>query len=108
MGYKSRYPKIIAEIEAGVSKAVSRAGYRVEAGAKRRARVDTGYMRGQIRWTQLTEYSGEVVGGAEYTIFNEYGTVYMSAQPMFVPAVEEVTPLFIADVRLVLRKAANG
>lgn len=107
MPYKSRIPKIAAQLESELSGAVNRAGYRIEAGAKRRARVDTGYMRGQIRWTPLTRYSGEVVGGADYTIFNEFGTVNMSAQPMFVPAVEEERPIFLGEIRLIVRKAAE-
>lgn len=107
MPYSSRIPKIIAEIESNVAGVVQRAGYRVEAGAKSRARVRTGYMRGQIRWIPFDRFSGEVVGGASYTIFNEFGTVHMSAQPMFIPAIEEVRPLFAAELRIALRKAAN-
>jgi HK97 gp10 family phage protein len=105
--YSSRIPEIVAEINAGIEQVVERTGLRVEAGAKKRARVATGYMRGQIRWTKTGPYSGEVVGGADYTIFNEYGTVYMSAQPMFGPATEEARPLFDAEIKLVIRKAVS-
>lgn len=108
MAYKSRIPQIVAEINAAMPGVVNRAGYRMEAEAKSRARVDTGYMRGQIRWMELSPTSGELVAGATYTIFNEYGTVNMSAQPMFLPALEIVRPLMLKEVRLVLRKAMTS
>lgn len=104
---KNRIPQIMVELQGELAACVQRAGFRVEAGAKRRARVDTGYMRGQIRWIRESPYSGRVIGGAEYTVFNEFGTVNMSAQPMFVPAAEEVRPIFIGEVRLALRKAVK-
>jgi HK97 gp10 family phage protein len=106
MAYTSRIPEIIAALEASLPRVVERAGLRVEAGAKQRARVDTGYMRGQIRWTPSADpFVGEVVGGADYTIYNEYGTSTMSAQPMFAPAAEENKPIFEAEVAEAIRKA---
>jgi HK97 gp10 family phage protein len=107
MAYTSRFPQIVVEMNANVARVVERAGFRVEAGAKRRARYDTGYMRGQIRWTPIDAFSGEVIGGAHYTIYNEYGTIYMSAQPMFAPAVEEVRPLFVAEMQMAIREAVK-
>jgi HK97 gp10 family phage protein len=105
MPYKSRIPKMVAALEASLPKVVERTGLRVEAGAKQRARVDTGYMRGQIRWMPASPLRGEVVGGADYTIYNEYGTVNMSAQPMFTPAAEEAKPLFDAEVEKAVQQA---
>lgn len=105
MAYKSRIPEIIAALEASLPRVVTRTGLRVESGAKQRARVDTGYMRGQIRWTSKTAMSGEVVGGADYTAANEYGTVNMSAQPMFTPAAEEARPIFEEEVEAAVKKA---
>lgn len=108
MSYKSRYPRIIAKIMAEVPIAVQRTGFMIEAGAKRRARVDTGYMRGQIRWTPGKDgLSGEIIGGAYYTIFNEFGTVNMEAQPMFIPAMEEARPFFVGQMELALRRATR-
>lgn len=107
MPYETRIPEIIVRLESELGHVVQRAGYRVEAGAKRRARVDTGYMRGQIRWTPIDKYSGYVIGGANYTIYNEYGTAFMSAQPMFVPAIEEEKPKFIGEIRVAIRRAVR-
>lgn len=107
MSYRSRIPEIAVQIEANLERVVQSAGLRVEAGAKSRARVDTGYMRGQIRWIRIDRFSGEVIGGAEYTIFNEFGTMYMSAQPMFVPAIEEVRPIFESELRIAIKEAVG-
>lgn len=107
MPYRSRIPQIIIAIQSETATAVNRAGFEVEREAKDRARVDTGYMRGQIRWMLHGRFSGEVVGGADYTIDNEFGTAFMSAQPMFVPAAEAVRPRFEAEMRAALRKAVG-
>lgn len=106
--YRSRIPEIIVELENGLTEIVNRAGFRFELEAKVRARYDTGYMRRAIRWTPTGRMTGEVVGGASYTIFNEYGTVHMSAQPMFAPAAAIVEPIFQEEVELLLQKVIGG
>jgi HK97 gp10 family phage protein len=105
MPYKTRIPEIVALMNAETSRAVQRAGFMIEAEAKSRARFDTGYMRSQIRWTPYDRFSGEVIGGAHYTIHNEYGTTNMSAQPMFLPATEIVRPKFEADMIAAINRA---
>jgi HK97 gp10 family phage protein len=57
-----------------------------------RSRVDTGRMRDGWRGEQTGEHSFEVDNPVEHTIYNEFGTRYMSAQPMLGPAIEEATP----------------
>jgi HK97 gp10 family phage protein len=136
MSYESRIPEIVARMEAGAQRVVTRTGLRIEAGAKQRSRWKTGYMRRAIRFypnkmvenpkwifdeetgamTKLDPdclidagmYAGEVVGGASYTIYNEMGTVHMSAQPMFGPATEEVRPIYIAEMEEMMRRAVHG
>ena len=67
-------------------------------GCKRRSRVDTGEMRDG--WHLEETRSGfQVVNDVEHTSYNEYGTRYMSAQPMLRPSVEEEREPFIADMR---------
>jgi HK97 gp10 family phage protein len=68
--------------------------FRIQAGARARARVDTGEMRARLRGEMTGEFEGRVIGGARHTIYNELGTRYMSAQPMLVPAAEEATAPF--------------
>jgi HK97 gp10 family phage protein len=69
-------------------------------GAKRRSRVDTGRMRDA--WDKEQTGPGEwtVFNDVDYTIYNEFGTVHMSAQPMLSPALEEEyqRDLFAKDI----------
>jgi hypothetical protein len=100
MPWESRIPELsLAALEATAA-AVEWAGFAMERIAKSRARVDTGFMRGEIRFEMLDRFEGELRGNAEYTIFHEYGTRYMAAQPMFGPAAEEIRPGFEERVRL--------
>lgn len=107
---EDRIPQIIAEIQAGCEEVVSRSGLLFEAEAKKRARVRTGNMRREIRWIPDEEnpLQGEIIGGARYTVYNEFGTAFMAPQPMFLPAAEIVRPIFQTDLRLVLKRAAEG
>jgi HK97 gp10 family phage protein len=79
--------------------AVDKAAHDVEAGAKARSRVDTGQMKSGWTTERHGEHRMDVVNPVEHTIFNEFGTIYMGAQPMAVPAAEEVRPGFVQAVR---------
>lgn len=56
--------------------------------ARSRARVDTGEMREGLTAQMLGPYEYELSGKAEHTVYNEYGTSKMPAQPMITPSVE--------------------
>ena len=60
----------------------------VVADAQVRSRVDTGEMRAGWTAGQTGEHEWTVSNSVEHTIYNEFGTVHMSAQPMLTPAVE--------------------
>ena len=92
-------PVLIAEAESKAGNAVEETILAIEDGAKRRSRVDTGQMRGG--WTSGMEgpTEGVVWNSVQHTIFNEYGTAFMSAQPMLGPAVEEEMPKFIERMK---------
>lgn len=47
----------------------------------------------------LEPYAVMVFNMVSYTIYNEYGTIHMSAQPMLRPSVEEVRMEFYGEVR---------
>jgi HK97 gp10 family phage protein len=96
----SRIPKIIVFSEAAASAAVRKAEMAIERRAKAKSRVDTGNMRGAWQSRSMGAYEGMVFNLVSYAIFNEYGTVNMSAQPMLRPAVEETRPEFEHDLRL--------
>jgi HK97 gp10 family phage protein len=61
------------------------------------APVDTGYLRDHI----VSEDSGDgratVTSEAEYSIYVEFGTRFMSAQPFFFPVFDEYTVQNIVD-----------
>lgn len=75
--------------------AVEKTVFAVETGAKIRARVDTGAMRAGLQGEMTGEHEGRVVGLASHTIYNEFGTRYMAAQPMLIPAAEQARRSFL-------------
>ena len=65
----------------------------VEAGAKRRAPVDTGALRASI-FTQIADVSAtqasiDVGPAVHYAIHQEYGTRYMKVHPFMRPTLDE-------------------
>jgi HK97 gp10 family phage protein len=60
----------------------------IEAYAKIAAPVDTGFLRSSIQMTddRPGDAEAEVIVGAEYGPYVEYGTVHQRAQPYFTPA----------------------
>jgi HK97 gp10 family phage protein len=94
-----RFPELMALANSGTAAALDKAAADIESGAKARSRVDTGTMRGGWTSEKLNNWTRMVYNPVYYTLFNEYGTIYMSAQPMLKPALEEVTPEFIKNVR---------
>jgi len=95
---RSRIPQIRAAVEAKAAAATAKAAYDIEAIAKSLARVDTGYMKGAIN-AHGSSLSWNVHSPAEYSIFNEYGTSRMSAQPFMTPAAEQVKPAYYAALK---------
>lgn len=97
---KSSLGRIAREAEAKAAAVIERTALRVEAGAKARSRVDTGFMRGEWQVADGDdELEKRVVDAAEHTVYNEYGTRYMSAQPMAAPAAEDARPGFERGIR---------
>ena len=68
----------------------------VEAQAKARAAVDTGNMRNSIGTTMHGPLSAEIGPTASHSVFVEFGTYKMAAQPFMGPAADRVEPSFIA------------
>lgn len=94
-------PSIAAGIPAKAAAIVAKAALDIEAHAKSRAPVDTGFLKGSIQATQISPTHWRVIVGAEYGIYQEYGTVHMAARPYFNPAIQVVRPVFIAAMRKV-------
>ena len=98
---KSRLGEIAAEAIPKASAVVQKTAHEVQAGAQLRARVDTGNMKGAIEAQPTGTLSARVTAGAEYTVYNEYGTHKMAAQPMLRPAAHEQEASFYAAMRQV-------
>lgn len=96
---RSRLRDEARDRERGTRQAVEKTVRRIEVGAKRRARVDTGEMRQRLQGEMTDTFAGRVVGWAAHTIYNEFGTRHMGAQPMLVPAAEAAREPFYAELR---------
>lgn len=92
----SRLPQLEAQLVAKAQQGVQKAANDVESHAKGVAPVDTGNLRSSIQSESTGALSAVVNAGAEYGIYQEYGTYKMAAQPFMVPAAEAVRPQFIA------------
>ncbi len=95
----SRIPQIIMFSSARASAAVRQAEIAIERGSKARSRVDTGTMRGGWQHQIKGPFEGMVFNLIDYTVYNEFGTSRMSAQPMLRPAVEDARPDFERGIR---------
>lgn len=94
-----RIPEIIVAANSETAAALDKAAADLVSGAQMRSRVDTGTMRRGWTTEKVSNFARVVYNPVYYTIFNEYGTIFMAAQPMIRPALEEVTPEFIDNVR---------
>lgn len=81
-----------------VQAAVAKSTRQVEADAKALAPVDTGTLRSSIAAT-ISGMTGEVTPGANYAIYQEFGTSRMGAQPFLFPALERQAGPFTEAVK---------
>lgn len=95
---KSRIPTIIAVGNERVAAAVAITANNVQYIAAHLSRVDTGNMRGGWQ-VSGGRFAKRVFNNVHYTVYHEYGTIYMSAQPMLGPAIEAELPKFQQRVR---------
>jgi HK97 gp10 family phage protein len=84
--YDGRAP-VLAMIRGLAARQIAAIAFTIEAEAKRRAPVDTGFLRSSIRAVQKGPLHWVVGVGAAYALFIEFGTRRQRAQPFFSPAV---------------------
>lgn len=96
---QNRFPAIIAVGNKMTAEDAEQAAIAIEQGAKERSRWRSGTMRNAWQTEQVASMTWRVFNPVEYTIFNELGTVFMAAQPMLIPTIEEVMPDYEAAVR---------
>lgn len=93
-----------ASMDSRTSLIVRKAAFDVERIAKLLVPVDTGFLKNSIHTMVQTNsfhtFGGaivaEVVAGAEYAGFVEHGTSRMAPQPYMQPALDRVSPGFLA------------
>lgn len=130
-------PAVGAHLQAAAAKIVKTAAFNIEARAKANAAVDTGAMRAAIYTVtrDSSGYSGAaaaaaslnvhaemqseeprperdttavVHAGMDYSVFVEYGTVHMVAQPFMAPAAAAEQPNLDAALRALARQLDTG
>lgn len=78
--------------------ATKKAAYDIEGHAKTRAPVRTGHLKTSIQ-ASGHGLDWRVDSPANYSLYVEFGTRHMGAQPYLLPASESVKPSFIAAMR---------
>lgn len=91
--------RIAASIRPTCERIVAKAALDIEGRAKAVAPVDTGALRSSIGARRVGELLWEVAVGADYGIYQEFGTRFMPAQPFLLPAAQAVGPSFVAAMR---------
>ena len=85
-----------ALVRGKASQVVRKAAADVQAHAKMFAPVDTGNLRQAITNRPVDDLTSEVISGAEYAIYQEYGTRFQPGTAHMRPALERVEPSFVA------------
>ena len=76
-----------------------------QAKAMRLAAVDTGFMKRSITMRiDISGLAGYITAGAEYSPYVEFSTRYTPAQPFMRPAAREQAPIFLNDLKNLVRK----
>lgn len=123
-------PEVALRMEEALSKIVRKAAFDVQAAAQAKAPVDTGFLKSSIytvtdKDSNYSNAGGEGEGemlpevprppkhtacvavGANYGVYQEFGTSHMPAQPYLTPAVEQVRPSYEAALLRLEAKMAT-
>lgn len=87
-----------AQVRGKASQVVRKAASDVTAHAKLFAPVDTGNLRQAITARSVDDLTSEIVSGADYAIYQEYGTRFQPGTAHMRPALERVEPSFVAAI----------
>jgi HK97 gp10 family phage protein len=77
--------------------------FKIQREAQLRAPVDTGFLRSSIIVDQVEPFYNEVIAGADYAHFVEFGTRFTPAQPFMTPAAQSVVEDYHKDIQRALR-----
>ena len=88
-----------------VARVVKRNTSQAQQKAKRLAAVDTTFMKRSITISvDVTGLAGYITAGAEYSPYQEFGTRFQSGKPFMQPAAREQAPIFMNDLRNLIRE----
>lgn len=79
----------------------------IEAGAKKRAPVETGFLRGSITSSE-TEKGAKVTVGANYGYYQEFGSAHNKAQPYIRPTLDEDQDDIVKAVAIELQREIDA
>ena len=95
----SKIPQLTESVRRKAQAAIAKTASDIEAQAKARAPVDTGLLKNSINERGEGDLRHIVESPVHYSIYQEFGTRKMAAQPYMVPAVEFVKPSFEMAMR---------
>ena len=81
------------QLEKAIDQEIKLSSLRVEKRSKKMAPWDTGWLSNNIYANYIGFLQAEVISPVEYSIYQEYGTRYMFAQPFLFPALQTDWPL---------------
>ena len=90
-------------VQVAVDKEIKLSSLRVEKKAKELAPFDTGWLSNNIYANVVAQGKAEVVSPVEYSIYLEYGTRFMMAQPFLFPALKADWPLLKQRLNKIMR-----
>lgn len=89
--------------KAEVSEIVKETAFKIQAGAKQRAPVDTGHMKRNIKVDIASDEMSAEIGtrgdDVEYSVHVEFGTKNTPAQPFLFPAYEDERPEYLRKLK---------
>ena len=103
--FKNKLNRFSNETKKEVDDAIQKTALFIEAKGKTFAPVDTGRLRNSIHYRKTAEYEAEVIVGAHYGAFVEFGTTRMRPQPYLRPAVNFAKPYGAALIKAAVEKA---
>lgn len=93
----NHFDQIAAALSGVLSQVVQKTALDIQAGAQQRAPVDTGFLKNSIHTEPgESDLEAQIVVGADYGIYQEFGTRFMPPHPYLIPAVEAARPGFEA------------
>ena len=90
-------PSIIKNVKSNSARLSYNFAQTTEARAKQRVHVITGYLKSSIHREKVGDSHHRVVVGADYGVYEEYGTRYRPPHPYFRPAVRDAKAQYDRD-----------